>query len=177
MLRALSGLFACVLLSGAPAGPDPHRDPSLLRPGLFLYAAPGLPETRFAETVVLLIDHGPKGSMGLVVNRPTEIPLHRALDGVEVLFVGPFDLSGSMGLLGQVTHPDVQAAIDDRSRLGVFDDMNKLMQMKTAMAMERVMSSRVAPDPAQFCASTHHLNGWDGIFTRLMYSRAAPVAL
>ncbi|MEW6079680.1 MAG: SPFH domain-containing protein [Thermodesulfobacteriota bacterium] len=33
--------------------------------------------------------------------------------------------------------PDVQAAIDDRSRLGVFDDMNKLMQMKTAMAMEK----------------------------------------
>ena len=46
-------LVACVLLSGAHAGPEPHRDPSLLRPGLFLYAAPGLPETRFAETVVL----------------------------------------------------------------------------------------------------------------------------
>jgi putative transcriptional regulator len=83
MLRALSGLFACVLLSGALAGPDPRRDPSLLRPGLFLYAAPGLRETRFAETVVLLIEHGPGGSMGLVVNRPMEIPLHRALDEVE----------------------------------------------------------------------------------------------
>jgi membrane protease subunit (stomatin/prohibitin family) len=33
--------------------------------------------------------------------------------------------------------PDVQKAIDDRSRLGVFDDMNKLMQMKSAMAMEK----------------------------------------
>lgn len=83
MLRALSGLLACALLSGAPAGLDPHRDPSLLRPGLFLYAAPGLRETRFAETVVLLIEHGPGGSMGLVVNRPTEIPLHRALDEVK----------------------------------------------------------------------------------------------
>jgi 2-dehydro-3-deoxyglucarate aldolase/4-hydroxy-2-oxoheptanedioate aldolase len=31
--------------------------------------------------------------------------------GVAALFVGPFDLSGSMGLLGQVSHADVQAAI------------------------------------------------------------------
>ncbi|BBO87308.1 SPFH domain-containing protein [Desulfosarcina ovata] len=33
--------------------------------------------------------------------------------------------------------PEVQKAIDDRSRMGVFDDMNKLMQMKAAMAMEK----------------------------------------
>jgi membrane protease subunit (stomatin/prohibitin family) len=33
--------------------------------------------------------------------------------------------------------PEVQQAIDDKSRLGVFDDMNKLMQMKAAMAMEK----------------------------------------
>ena len=33
--------------------------------------------------------------------------------------------------------PDVQKAIDDRSRMGVIDDMNKLMQMKAAMAMEK----------------------------------------
>ncbi|NOY69711.1 MAG: SPFH domain-containing protein [Deltaproteobacteria bacterium] len=33
--------------------------------------------------------------------------------------------------------PEVQKAIDDRSRMGVFNDMNKLMQMKAAMAMEK----------------------------------------
>jgi membrane protease subunit (stomatin/prohibitin family) len=33
--------------------------------------------------------------------------------------------------------PEVQQAIDDRARMGVFDDMNKLMQMKAAMAMEK----------------------------------------
>ena len=32
--------------------------------------------------------------------------------------------------------PEVQKAIDDKSRLGVFDDMNKLLKMKAAMAME-----------------------------------------
>ena len=32
--------------------------------------------------------------------------------------------------------PEVQQAIDDKSRLGVFDDLNKLLEMKTAMAVE-----------------------------------------
>ena len=33
--------------------------------------------------------------------------------------------------------PEVQQAIDDKSRMNVFDDMNKLMQMKAAMAVEK----------------------------------------
>ena len=33
--------------------------------------------------------------------------------------------------------PEVQQAIDDRSRMGVFNDMDKLMKMKAAMAMEK----------------------------------------
>ena len=33
--------------------------------------------------------------------------------------------------------PEVQKAIDDRSRMGVFQDMNKLMKMKASMAMEK----------------------------------------
>jgi membrane protease subunit (stomatin/prohibitin family) len=37
--------------------------------------------------------------------------------------------------------PEVQQAIDDRSRMGVFKDMNKLMQMKAAMAMEKAAAA------------------------------------
>jgi membrane protease subunit (stomatin/prohibitin family) len=33
--------------------------------------------------------------------------------------------------------PEVQQAIDDRARMGAIQDMNKLMQMKAAMAMEK----------------------------------------
>lgn len=83
MPRAAIGLLACVHLMGAASGPSLDRDPSRLRPGLFLYAAPGLRETFFAQTVVLLVEHGPGGSMGLVVNRPTDVPLGEALEGVE----------------------------------------------------------------------------------------------
>jgi membrane protease subunit (stomatin/prohibitin family) len=37
--------------------------------------------------------------------------------------------------------PEVQQAIDDRSRMGAIQDMNKLMQMKAAMAFEKAASS------------------------------------
>jgi membrane protease subunit (stomatin/prohibitin family) len=37
--------------------------------------------------------------------------------------------------------PEVQKAIDDKSRLGVFDDLNKLMKMKAAMAFEKASES------------------------------------
>lgn len=43
--------------------------------------------------------------------------------------------------------PDVQKAIDDRSRMGVFKDMNKLMQMKAAMAMEKAAESETGAGP------------------------------
>lgn len=42
--------------------------------------------------------------------------------------------------------PEVQQAIDDRSRMGVFDDMNKLMQMKAAMAMEKASEGESSGD-------------------------------
>lgn len=35
-----------------------------------------------------------------------------AVDGVDAVFVGPSDLAASMGLLGQQTHPDVVAAVE-----------------------------------------------------------------
>jgi 4-hydroxy-2-oxoheptanedioate aldolase len=35
-----------------------------------------------------------------------------AVPGIDLALIGPYDLSGSMGLLGQVLHPEVQAAID-----------------------------------------------------------------
>jgi len=43
--------------------------------------------------------------------------------------------------------PEVQQAIDDRSRMGVFQDMNKLLQMKAAMAMEKAAASDGAAGP------------------------------
>ncbi len=37
--------------------------------------------------------------------------------------------------------PEVQKAIDDRSKLAVFDDLNRLLKLKTAMAIEKASES------------------------------------
>jgi len=52
---------------------------------------------------ILLIEHIE------AVDRIDEI---LSVPGVDVVMIGPYDLSGSMGMLGQVTHPDVEEAID-----------------------------------------------------------------
>ncbi|TVR46122.1 MAG: 2-dehydro-3-deoxyglucarate aldolase [Rhodobacteraceae bacterium] len=44
------------------------------------------------------------------------LPQIAALDGVDAVFVGPGDLSASMGLMGQIGHPDVQAALRDAAQ-------------------------------------------------------------
>ncbi len=53
-----------------------------VREGCFLIASPTLRDPNFARTVVLLCEHGGKGSMGLVVNRPTEHSVAEALSGM-----------------------------------------------------------------------------------------------
>jgi len=59
-----------------------------------------------------------------------------------------FGLGLTQIFINAITPPaEVQQAIDDRSRMGVFQDMNKLMQMKAAMAMEKAAASNGAAGP------------------------------
>lgn len=53
--------------------------------------------------VVLQVEH---------VDAVRDIEEILAIPGVTALFVGPYDLSGSLGVLGQVDHPAVQEAIE-----------------------------------------------------------------
>lgn len=51
---------------------------------------------------------------------------------------GHFGLALTHLYINAITPPqEVQKAIDDRSRMGAIDDMHKLMQLKTAMAVEK----------------------------------------
>ncbi|EKD38807.1 MAG: hypothetical protein ACD_75C00602G0008 [uncultured bacterium] len=54
-----------------------------------------------------------------------------------------FGLSLSQLFITSITPPDeVQKAIDDRSRMGVINDMAKFMQLKAAMAMEKAAETQ-----------------------------------
>jgi len=55
---------------------------------------------------------------------------------------GAFGLALSELFINAITPPlEVQKAMDDKSRLGLFDDLDSLVRMKTAMAMEKAAES------------------------------------
>lgn len=49
--------------------------------GRFLIALPTLRDPNFVRTVVLLCEHNDEGSIGLIVNRPTQVKLSAGLPG------------------------------------------------------------------------------------------------
>jgi putative transcriptional regulator len=61
--------------------PDPFSD-ALPAKGKFLVASRTLVDPRFQETVVLLISYGTEGAAGLIINRPTKVPLAEMLPSV-----------------------------------------------------------------------------------------------
>jgi 2-keto-3-deoxy-L-rhamnonate aldolase RhmA len=61
------------------------------------------------------------GTMGVIVQLETPQALSQleaiaAVNGVDALFIGPADLSASMGHVGQFTHPEVMTAMSDAAR-------------------------------------------------------------
>ncbi len=52
-----------------------------LAPG-FVVAMPSLRDPHFARAVVLLVEHGPNGSLGFVVNRPSRLSFDQVADAL-----------------------------------------------------------------------------------------------
>ncbi len=65
----------------------------------FLIAMPGLQDAAFARTVVYLCEHSPRGALGLVINKPTDINLKNLFDKVD-LPLGRADLAATQVLQG-----------------------------------------------------------------------------
>lgn len=103
LLVGLLGLTAFVPASRAHSElaslPKEYRLPPertvVPQKGVFLVAKRSMPDPRFRQTVVLLLAHGDGGTLGLIINRPTDIPLSQALPNLNpatkekhVLFFG-----------------------------------------------------------------------------------------
>lgn len=63
--------------------------------GRLLVAEPSLDDPNFRRTVVYLIEHSEGGALGLVLNRPGEVPVREAVptwapyvDGIDTVFLG-----------------------------------------------------------------------------------------
>jgi putative transcriptional regulator len=62
----------------------PADDPSINLTHHFLIAMPGMQDQAFAKTVIYLCEHSPRGALGLVINKPSDIDLRHLFDKVEL---------------------------------------------------------------------------------------------
>ena len=112
----------CVM-SVAPAdaaGPERLGEP--LRQGAFLFSSPRLRDPNFLHTVVLLVTYGKEGASGLIINRPTDVPLDQVLPDIKgiktfskpVYFGGPVSANLMRALLrSDAALPGAQKVLDD----------------------------------------------------------------
>ena len=59
-----------------------------LEPPVLLLAMPQVLDPFFLRSVVLLVQHGEEGSLGFIVNRPTEIDIQEILSSMEIDWKG-----------------------------------------------------------------------------------------
>lgn len=62
-----------------------HQTFVKLTPGKFLIAKRGMKDRRFAQTVILVIEHNEQGASGLIINRPTSITVRDAIPAINVV--------------------------------------------------------------------------------------------
>jgi putative transcriptional regulator len=72
-------------LSATPVLAEGEFAPSSIRNGVLLVASPSLTDPNFRQTVLLIVRHGPAGTLGLILNRSTDVLLSQALPGLSAL--------------------------------------------------------------------------------------------
>ena len=108
--------------TASPAGPADPADPAKLAKGKFLVAGRYLNDPNFSESVVLLLGYGQQGALGVIINRPTSVPLAEVLpDSVQAqppsgfVYIGGPVARTVMLLLLRSTHQsdDIEHVFDD----------------------------------------------------------------
>jgi len=82
-----SFLFGGLLtvLQAAPALAGMESAPASVGKGVLLVASPSLEDPNFRQAVVLVVEHGSEGTVGLILNRPTKLLLSEALPDITAL--------------------------------------------------------------------------------------------
>jgi len=74
-----------ILLHAVPVAASNEFAPSSVEKGALLVASPSLKDPHFRRSVVLIVEHGQAGTLGLVLNRLTKVLLSQALPDLTVL--------------------------------------------------------------------------------------------
>ena len=87
-LRAIASFLLGGLLTvlhAAPVLASMEFAPSSVGKGVLLVASPSLDDPNFRQAVVLVVEHGPEGTVGLILNRSTKVLLSEVLPDLTVL--------------------------------------------------------------------------------------------
>ena len=120
----------------------------------FLIAMPQLQDAAFSRSVVYLCEHSPRGALGLVINKPTDISLKNLFDKVD-LPLGRDDLARTPVLQGGpvqtergfVLHEAVQAEGQDASESVYASTMTSPggLEMTTSKDVLEAMATGAGP--------------------------------
>lgn len=138
-----SMVIAAVVLCSAVALPGQSTHD--LGIGKLLVARRSAPDSTFAETVILVVRYTQGGTVGLMLNRRTEVPISRALEPLKgaggrsepVFAGGPVELPNVLALLRANVMPE-----------GAEHVTGKVYLVPTGALLEKTLAKRL--DPADF---------------------------
>jgi len=105
-----------------------QRDPSTLT-GSLLIAGPSLGDPNFDRTIVFILEHGPQGALGVILNRPSGIRLGESFPAwsdlagppAVVFSGGPVESSVAIGLARSTTAVDGIGWLSVGGEIGTVD--------------------------------------------------------
>jgi len=114
ILRRLRAGALCVLLLPAVSSPPASAEDSKPLNAILLIAKGELRDPNFADSVVLVMNHLGPAPVGLVINRPTEVPVSRLFPDLKrlaplhdkVYFGGPVELASVWFLFRAARAPE-----------------------------------------------------------------------
>ncbi|WP_455243669.1 YqgE/AlgH family protein [Petrachloros mirabilis] len=83
--RVIASVLLLIALLAPPVLAGTEFVQSSVGKGVFLVASPTMTDPNFSQTVILMVEHGPGGSLGVVLNRSTRVLLSDALPELAVL--------------------------------------------------------------------------------------------
>ena len=151
-------LIALTVLEGTTAVAGPEFHPSSVEKGVFLVASPSMNDPNFRQTVVLVLEHGPEGTLGVILNRTTDVLLSEALPDVRGLkgtthrlFAGGPVQPNIMLLLSRLKEPqpDMRPVFDSVYVGGNPDVLERLLRQAGPAARFRAFAGYAGWAPGQ----------------------------
>lgn len=101
-----------------------------------------LSDPNFRRTVVLLVDHGPEGSLGFVINRPAQVRLPGMLDalGLQRADARPPD---APVLVGGPVAPDTGWIVFDSAQRSFGDEVVRVSERLAVSASRELLENTV----------------------------------